>query len=66
MKAGKRHYSGDDSKWFWDRVNKLPRNEGGETAYMLGCALQDHEQRVMRYLEQAELSQRPARRGRSK
>lgn len=50
----KRHYSGNHSKRFWDRVNKLPRNEGGDTAYMLGVVLQELEERVLKYLEQSE------------
>lgn len=50
----KRHYSGNHSKRFWDRVNKIPRNEHGETAYMLGVVLQEVELRVLRYLEQVE------------
>ena len=57
-----RHYSSESSEWFWDRVNKLPRQQGGETAYLLGCALQDLEQRVMGYLESAERIQRPVER----
>jgi len=45
------HYSGNKSKRFWDAVNKLPRNEGGETAYMLGVVLQEVEARVLGFLE---------------
>ena len=61
---GKRHYSGNDSKWFWDRVNRLPRNEGGSECYSLGCALQDLEGRVMNTLENYEPSYRPSPRRR--
>lgn len=55
-----RHYSGGSSHRFWDRVKAIPRNQGGETAYALGCALQDLEGRVMAYLEQAEAKRKPA------
>lgn len=46
-----RHYSTDNSAKFWKRVNRIPRNEGGETAYMLGVILQDLEERVLHYIE---------------
>lgn len=55
-------YSGEDSIKFWKRVNALPRNQGGETAYVLGCVLQDLEERVIRYIEQREDVQRPRKR----
>ena len=57
----RRRYSGKGVySWeFWRRVNALPRNEGGETAYVLGCALQDLEERVLKYLDNAETKLRP-------
>ena len=65
-----RHYSGYGSAGFWTRIHALPRNEGGETAYVLGCALQDLELRVMTYLENCEskllLSRKEPRQGRSR
>jgi hypothetical protein len=48
-----RHYSGDGSHWFWDRVKQLPDTSHREV-YSLGCALQDLENRAMRALENAE------------
>lgn len=59
--ANRRKYSGDGSVRFWKRVNALPRSQGGETAYMLGCALQDLEARVLIYLDNAEKLYRPKR-----
>ena len=50
-----RHYSGDASKGFWRRVNRLPWAEYGEAAYVLGFTLQELENSVMRYLENTEL-----------
>jgi hypothetical protein len=57
-----RRYSGSRSTEFWKRVNSLPRNHGGETAYCLGVALQNLEEHVLRYLENAEARYRPDRR----
>lgn len=56
-----RHYAGTKSKQFWNAVKKLPRNEGGETAYMLGVVLQEVEERVLRYMEQCQPSPTPRR-----
>jgi hypothetical protein len=50
-----RHYSGDASKRFWRRVNRLPWAQYGETAYVLGLMLQEFENSVMQYLENTEL-----------
>jgi len=46
----KPQYSGKQSEKFWKTVNSIPLNEGGEAAYMLGCALQDLETRVLTYI----------------
>ena len=48
-----RHYSGPGSAWFWRRVERLgyPTET---TAFALGCALQDLEDRAMLALEFAE------------
>lgn len=63
-----RHYNGYGSAGFWTRVNAIPRNEGGETAYILGCVLQNLELRVMTYLENCEskrlLEREPCKAGR--
>lgn len=63
-RAGKkvRHYSGETSDWFWQRVRKLPFKQGGDVVYALGCALQDLEGRVMASLESAEAIHRPVAR----
>lgn len=53
-KPMKRHYTGNHSKRFWTRVNKLPRNQHGEAAYMLGVVLQEVEERALKFLEFAE------------
>ncbi len=57
--AGKRNkkvrwYARLDSSLFWRRVDALKGKEL-EAAYILGCALQDLEARVMDYLESAEM-----------
>lgn len=46
-------YSGERSEEFWDRVATLEGKEA-EGAYMLGCALQDLEGRVLKYMAYAE------------
>jgi hypothetical protein len=63
----KRLYSGDKSKPFWDRVNRIPWSQGGEAIYILGCELQEFEGRVLAKLEEMEQkrpSTRPGREGR--
>jgi hypothetical protein len=50
----KRHYSGNHSKRFWDRVNRLVCLDHNETVYMLGCTLQNMEENVLRTLEKYE------------
>ena len=44
-------YSGDKSLEFWKRVGKIPRTQGGEGLYLLGCALQELESRVLGWLD---------------
>jgi len=61
MRAKIRQYSGVRSVKFWKRIKALPWQESGETAYILGCALQDLEGRVMNYLENAEEKLRPTK-----
>lgn len=46
-------YSGPKSLKFWARVNALTDPEH-TLVYMAGCALQDHEGRVLRMLQVAE------------
>ena len=50
----KRHYSGDGSKWFWDRVNKHKKDKRFGLMYIAGCALQEHEARVLQMLSELE------------
>ena len=47
------HYSGDNSKDFWDRINKL--TDRYEELYSLGVLLQELEGRVLCQLEGAEV-----------
>ncbi len=42
-------YSGDDSERFWSTVRRSPNR----TLYVLGCALQDLEGRVLREVNEA-------------
>jgi len=44
-------YSGRYSHKFWDRVNSL-KGKDGEAAYSMGCALQEHESHVLRYVNE--------------
>ena len=51
-------YSGPLSKKFWAAVNRVPRQEGGEGLYDLGCVMQEIEARVLRTLNR-KLSRTP-------
>ncbi len=52
------HYSGENSEPFWARVNAIPRSEGYIALYLLGCALQDVEGRMIQALQDAEENRR--------
>lgn len=54
-KNSEKHYSGPSSHEFWARVNEYEVKEGldGSALYILGCALQDLETRVIQLLEAA-------------
>jgi hypothetical protein len=54
------HYSGDESKKFWKRVNSLPEPDN-MVVYSLGVALQNLEEQVLRALTNAEFHKRLAR-----
>jgi hypothetical protein len=54
IKAYKRRYSGKLSAEFWRRVNAIPKNQGGMTLYIMGCALQDLEIRTLQALDDLE------------
>ncbi len=47
-------YSHPTSKKFWDRIQAISNPTARALVYLAGCALQDHETRVFRMLEQAE------------
>ena len=48
------HYSGDNSKKFWKRVNSLPAIDQ-RVLYACGCLLQNMEHDVISWLETAEV-----------
>lgn len=48
-----KHYSGNNSRLFWKRVNSLPPMES-EKLYVAGCILQMVEADVLRRLNLAE------------
>ena len=47
-------YSGLVSKAFWDRVAKIKDEKTHDLIYIAGCALQDHENRLLQMLKRAE------------
>lgn len=49
-----RNYSGPRSVDFWQRVNRLKRRRNRESLYMAGILLQEQEDRILRWLENAE------------
>lgn len=59
------HYSGNGSREFWNRVNRLASPDA-DVLYMLGVVLQDLESRVLNQLRNAELKAKSTRkRGRT-
>jgi cystathionine beta-lyase/cystathionine gamma-synthase len=50
----KRHYSGNHSKRFWNRLNAIDHVAYKDAAYLLGCTMQDLEARVLQFVENAE------------
>jgi len=51
-------YSGDNSGWFWDRVERLEDHPDHRTIYALGCTLQNVEEQVLKALHNAEATKR--------
>lgn len=51
--AIKPRYAGRHSKWFWDRVNKVP-DANKDEVYALGLAIQVLEEQVLASLVRAE------------
>jgi len=47
-------YSGAASVKFWNRIQEIKPAKLREAVYTAGCALQDHEQRVLRMIADAE------------
>ena len=48
------HYSGDKSRAFWSRINKLTPESKRDAFYSVGCILQNLEQDVLWQLRLAE------------
>ncbi len=55
-------YSGGLSRKFWDRINNIKPERLHDAIYVAGCALQDHERRVLQMLADAERTKRTKRR----
>lgn len=53
-----RHYSGEASKPWWKRVNRIGSGPRRAAAYGIACALQDMEQRLLRLLDEIERGSR--------
>lgn len=51
-------YSGGLSGKFWGRINNIKPERLHNAIYLAGCALQDHEGRVLRMIADAEQSSR--------
>ncbi len=49
-----RRYSGPASKKFWERIAEIKNRRVHDLIYIAGCALQDHEGRVLQMLDEAE------------
>lgn len=47
-------YSGKASKAFWERIAAIKTKRAHDLVYIAGCALQDHENRVLQMLKRAE------------
>lgn len=50
------HYHGLSGKRFWRRIAAIKSEPAHTLVYIAGCALQDHEQRMLQLLEEAEKS----------
>lgn len=48
------HYSGEDSKEFWKRILAIKPKATQDVMFLMGCALQDHEERMHQALQLAE------------
>lgn len=54
MKKPGYYYSGDSSHDFWDRVWRVKPKAAQDVLFLMGCALQDHEERMHQALLMAE------------
>ena len=45
-----KHYSGENSRYFWDKINKI-EGKKGKKLYVKGCRLQNLEEEVLKELE---------------
>ncbi len=58
IKTERLKYSGASSKRFWKRIHSIHDENLRNVVYIAGCALQDHEQRMIQILREAESSER--------
>ena len=54
MDKMKPKYSGPASRGFWTRVAEIQPDQAHDLIYLAGCALQDHESRVLQMIADAE------------
>ena len=52
-------YSGPASRKFWDHINAIKPEKLHSLIYIAGCALQDHELRVLQMIAEAEEGPKP-------
>ena len=52
-------YSGPNSRKFWDHVNAIKPEKLHSLIYIAGCALQDHELRVLQMIAEAKKRAKP-------
>ncbi len=53
MQKKGRKYSGKASEGFWKRIANIKNRRAHDLVYMAGCALQEHEERVLQMLAEA-------------
>jgi len=51
------HYSGELSRAFWLRVKRIEDERTHDLLYLAGCALQDHEERVLQMFAALEIEE---------
>jgi hypothetical protein len=60
------HYSGEGSRQFWERVNRITPKGVHSVLYIAGCGLQEHENRMHQALQEAEDNMKVQRAKRTK